>query len=781
MEPKCIRRKQLLLVIVALTCLGASAPRVDPGSAAAWEERLAYADSLMLDAQYAEAAEVLSPQPPPALAHSAIAIRRLYQQSFVQWRLVHEREALRLSDDAMALAEEYARPLLAPIYSRRSEIEYGRSNYKTAEKYALEALRLSRRYGNKLEEASTGGVLTRLYTHQARYREAIAYGRDALRVAKTLGGAAATVVLTKLQINVGWAYIVIGEYAAGAAEMKNALVHARDYDRVACVGNFGDLARQQGDHRAALSYYRSAVALARRVGQRDVAEFLDNEAAELLALRDTNGARVVQREALASEEITPDERLRSRLIDARIDAASNDVESAIAKAQAIVSDTKPASPQRFEAQGRLASFYAAAGRTEQAERTFARALATAEKTRDSIRDAELQLPFGAVVRETYDEWVDFLAGQDRAKDALAASEESRAQTLRDAFQGGDDAPLDDVRQIAAGRGATLLAYWLAPRQSFVWVVTPQTVTMQRLPPREAIERELDAYRKEMFGTHSGSAATLQHGQRLFEMLVPPAARLHGGARIVVVPDGALHSFNLETLVTPGVKRYWIEDVTIETTPSLSLLAREAPPRDTGGSMLVVGNPAQADRAFPPLAHAADEIERVRRRFAGSCTTLTGAAATPSAYERIRPERFDLIHFAAHGVASQQWPLDSAVILARDRNSYQLLARDVISHPIHARLVTISSCDSAGKQVYTGEGLVGLAWAFLRAGAHEVIAARWEVDDATAPKLMDDLYAQIHAGRDPATALRNAKLHLLSAHGAERFPRFWAPFVLYSGS
>jgi len=31
--------------------------------------------------------------------------------------------------------------------------------------------------------------------------------------------------------------------------------------------------------------------------------------------------------------------------------------------------------------------------------------------------------------------------------------------------------------------------------------------------------------------------------------------------------------------------------------------------------------------------------------------------------------------------------------------------------------------------YTGEGLVGLSWAFLRAGAHNVIAALWQASDS----------------------------------------------------
>jgi CHAT domain len=89
-------------------------------------------------------------------------------------------------------------------------------------------------------------------------------------------------------------------------------------------------------------------------------------------------------------------------------------------------------------------------------------------------------------------------------------------------------------------------------------------------------------------------------------------------------------------------------------------------------------------------------------------------------------------------------------------------------------VTISACDGVGERSYAGEGLVGLSWAFLRAGAHNVIASLWEVNDDSTPKLMDELYKGLRAGQDPATALRNAKLSLVRSAGIFRKPFYWAP-------
>ena len=120
-------------------------------------------------------------------------------------------------------------------------------------------------------------------------------------------------------------------------------------------------------------------------------------------------------------------------------------------------------------------------------------------------------------------------------------------------------------------------------------------------------------------------------------------------------------------------------------------------------------------------------------------------------------------------------------MTKSGDSTKLYAYDIITRPLHAYLVSVSACDGVGKRTYAGEGLVGLSWAFLRAGAHHVIASLWEVNDDSTPQLMDDLYRGLRAGQDPATALRNAKLSLVRSQGVFRKPFYWAPFQLYAGS
>jgi CHAT domain-containing protein len=198
----------------------------------------------------------------------------------------------------------------------------------------------------------------------------------------------------------------------------------------------------------------------------------------------------------------------------------------------------------------------------------------------------------------------------------------------------------------------------------------------------------------------------------------------------------------------------------------------------------VGDAISPNSDYPELPKAATEMKQIEQHFSRSDETIFAReGATADAYLASVPQEFAYIHFVAHGVASRTDPLDSAIILSRstaEEDSFKLHARDIMQYPIKARLVTISACYGSGTRSYVGEGMVGLAWAFLRAGAHNVIGALWEVSDESTPRLMGSMYQGLENGSTPAVALRQAKLELLHAKGEFRKPFFWAPLQIYTG-
>ena len=153
--------------------------------------------------------------------------------------------------------------------------------------------------------------------------------------------------------------------------------------------------------------------------------------------------------------------------------------------------------------------------------------------------------------------------------------------------------------------------------------------------------------------------------------------------------------------------YWIEDANVVSAPSLYLLASRKAWRGAQGKLLLLGDAVSPNPDYPDLPMAAVEMRQIEKHFgAQDETVFARQSATSAAYLEIPLQQYSYIHFVAHGVASRTDPLDSAIILSRTgaaEDSFKLHAREIIQHPIDARLVTISACYGGGTRSYAGEG------------------------------------------------------------------------------
>ena len=316
----------------------------------------------------------------------------------------------------------------------------------------------------------------------------------------------------------------------------------------------------------------------------------------------------------------------------------------------------------------------------------------------------------------------------------------------------------------------MLFYWLGEKESYLWAITPAKTTMFPLPPRSQITPMVDRYRKVLLGLSDPIERSNADGIGLYNLLIEPARSLiQPGSNVVILGDGVLSQLNFETLIAPAPNpHYFIEDATVVSAPSLHLLASAKPQEIRGNNLLLLGDAVSPNPDYPELPKAATEMKQIEQHFPRRMRRFSrGNEATAESYTSSEPQQFTYIHFVAHGVASRTDPLDSAIILSRssaEEDSFKLHARDIMQHPIHARLVTISACYGSGARSYVGEGLVGLSWAFLHAGAHNVIGALWEVSDESTPLLMGSLYQGLQGGMQPAIALRQAKLSSDSRQG-----------------
>ena len=110
-----------------------------------------------------------------------------------------------------------------------------------------------------------------------------------------------------------------------------------------------------------------------------------------------------------------------------------------------------------------------------------------------------------------------------------------------------------------------------------------------------------------------------------------------------------------------------------------------------------------------------------------------------------------------------------------REDYLLTMKDVLKAQIRARLVVLSCCHSAGGEVKS-EGVVGIARAFLGAGARSVLVSLWAIDDEATMEFMKVFYQHLVHGRSASESLNKAMKFMRES---DRFSavRYWAPFVL----
>jgi CHAT domain-containing protein len=474
-----------------------------------------------------------------------------------------------------------------------------------------------------------------------------------------------------------------------------------------------------------------------------------------------------------------------RETEAHIQQARGNLAEAEKLLQQVIGDSAADVSLRWESETRLAEVYAAQQRHVAAEALYRRALERVDAARAALGSEELRISFLTTASDFYNSYIDFLVTHGRARDALQVAEHSRARTLSEGL--GLKAKMSKAsfqpEQAAKRAHAVVLAYWLKGERSYLWTITPQKVEAFVLPPAEQIETVVHAYGKALSGPRDVLETANASGQQLYSMLVVPAEnQIAHGSHVMVVSDGVLHTLNFETLLAPSPQlHYWIEDVELTNSPSLELLAAKGGRKATNGRILLIGNPLAANADFPRLAQAKLEMETVQKHFAPEqCTALEGGQATARAYLSADSGQYSYIHFGTHGTASRVAPLESSIILSPNGDVYKLYARDITSHPLRAELVTISACYGAGTRAYTGEGLVGLSWAFLRAGAHNVVAALWEVNDASTPQLMGAMYEKLRDGASPAEALRFAKLEMLHSQGVYRRSFYWGAFQCYRG-
>ncbi|XP_044167776.1 tetratricopeptide repeat protein 28-like [Acropora millepora] len=261
----------------------------------------------------------------------------------------------------------------------------------------------------------------------------------------------------------------------------------------------------------------------------------------------------------------------------------------------------------------------------------------------------------------------------------------------------------------------------------------------------------------------------------YDAVIGPIVDLLGSQldELVIVSEGAL-------CFTPWAAI--LESIRIRTVPSLTIyqLISSVPEgyhKKTGA--LLVGNPCLNDlkKPLPDLPCAQKEVEMIATIL--NTRPLTGREATKAEVIK-RMSSVGLIHIAAHGnertgeialCPNPGWTSEFP-----QKKDYILKISDVQSANLRARLVVLGCCHSGRGRILKGEGVVGIARAFLAAGARSVLVALWAIDDEATMVFMKSFYQHLKEGKTASAAVHQA---MESLRESEEFSqmRHWAPFQL----
>jgi len=773
----------------------------DPGWATKFE--LLEAESMLWRGLYEQSLSVLSTYHVPPYPNSDSV-----QKLAIEAVALSRQQRVQVAENRLVLAETLCRTTdfkaCGEVLSSRALVDLKQGRLAQARESFLQALAFARNRNDPWLQVSTSLNLGYMAMRVDRYDEAIDWSRSAYQDAVRLHFED---FVQRIAGNLGWAYYQLGDEERALEQFITAEKSAARLGNIGSelgwINTAGYVYRDMGDWTSALQSSRRALDLARHIQSReDIVNALQDLAEISVDTGKLDEADSYIHQVASMEsggETRPSAVLRFTMGDLAM--ARGQYAKAEEYLNSVRNDPGSLMTTRLNADYDLAILYELERNTDSAERMYQSTLAAYDAARAQLKSEESQLPFGTNAAQIYDSYIHLLVQQGRPDAALAVADESRARTLDQAL-GGQSAGrrtrgrTANARQISQTANATLLFYWLGESQSYLWAITPAKITLFTLPPRRQIAARVERYRAALLDLRDPLGERDPDGQALYQILIAPASKMiRSGKPVIILDDGALSRLNFETLLAPGsgansledshsenTLHYLIDDLTFSSAPSLARIVTRQPSAGAQRRMLLFGNPISTDRDFPSLPMFSLEMSRVGSHFANK-QVFSGADATPAAYVRSHLDQFSYIHFVSHAIASSATPLDSAIILSNPgnhENSNKLYAREIIQHPIHAKLVTISACNGSGTRTFAGEGLIGLSWAFLRAGAQQVIGALWEVSDDTTPLLMDRLYEGLENGQSPAHALHDAKLKLLHSQNRSSLPFYWAPFQLYGG-
>ena len=670
-------------------------------------------------------------------------------------------------------------------------------DFKKAIEYHELQLKISKDLGDRAGEGSAYGNLGITYDSLGDLKKAIGYHKLHLKISRELGDLSGE---RGAYCNLGNAYHVLSDFQNAIHHLELGLKLAKEMkvksEEASAYGNLGTVYESLGDVEKAIEYYELHLKVAKEVGDRT---------GEGYAYGNLGNAYY-------------------RL---------GDFENVIRYKELHLKITKEVGDRAGEAK----TLYGL-GCAFESQGIFLKAVDYYQSSVKKLNDirADLQLKdewkinFRHFCQTVYTSLWRALLKEDKVVESLVAAEQGRAQALKDLMQVKYQFQPSNVGSLTLERSISNTLSCMSPNTIFIavdeqeiifWVgqkenevklrtneitdkrpvddVTAYLQSLAQLTHKEigvraslkCEDRSLDQWRGKTLADDRSDQQTKTSSvhlkpsslKTLYDITIGPTADLLHGHELIFVPEGPLCLVPYAAFVDSNSK-YLSESFRIRVIPSLTSLKLLADcPADyhckTGA--LLVGDPwvqeyTYQGRKLHQLPCAREEVEMIGRIL--NTAPLTGTDATKDEVLQ-RLSSVALVHIAAHGrmetgeIALAPNPTRTSEVPTE--NDFLLAMADVLSVQVRARLVVLSCCHS-GRGEIKAEGVVGIARAFMGAGARSVLVSLWAIDDEATLEFMKSFYQHLVERRSASEALNQA---MKCMRESDKFSKvkYWAPFVL----
>ena len=699
------------------------------------------------------------------------------------------KKAIEYHQHSLIIAKEVGKKALeGQAYINLGNAYFALDDYKAAIDSHQQGLCITTQIGDKASERNAYGNLGNAYYSVGDFETAIKYHKKALSFIQTVGNKGAE---GKVYLNLGNAYYSLGNFEDAIDNYEEALCNAKQVgdkrSEAMTYNSLGLAYHSLGDPKKAIEFINQDLNIAKEVGDRG------SEGTAYLNL------------GLAHYSL-------------------GDLKTAIDFYQQALGIAKEVGNKESQAKAcaNLGAAYRARDDISGAEDFYKSSVRLFDETRALLQSND-EWKIG--LRDQYDHIYKFLwlvqLEQNKHEEALATAERGRAQALMDLMEAeyGVKSRFKSAHP-DSDQHTTNVSNNLATSMTVFLAESPNSVNFWVLRNRDPCQfvkraisdglqslihkayKHIGVFKKAMCENRSFDEPVEEESEEIFErdpdereltseeeegdplialsdLLIGPISHLIQGDEVIIVPDAALFLVPYAALVDQH-SMYLSKTLKIRLAPTLTSLKlmAECPEEyhSTSGALLV-GDPWVKDvrvdrKKVKQLPAAKQEVEMIASIL--DIEPLTGKNATKAEVLN-KLNAVALVHIAAHGKAKS-----GEIILCPNpdgpnKGDFLLTMADVLSVKLRAKLVVLSCCHS-GRGKIKAEGVVGLARAFLGAGARSVLASLWAIDDKATQEFMTYFYEHLVKGQSAGKALNQAMKRMRESDDFSDV-KYWAPFVL----